>query len=64
MRDSKLNKKVRELVADSDLPDYKIAAMVEVTPTSIRNIRIGSVNPSAAVAERIYECLTGKKLEL
>ena len=64
MKDSKLNKRVRELVADSDLPDYKIAALVDVTPTSIRNIRIGAVNPSAAVAERIYETLTGKKLEL
>lgn len=49
------------LVMDSR-PEYKIAADVGVSPSTIRNIRCGKHNPNVVIAEHIYEKLSGYSL--
>ena len=43
-------------------PDYVIAAMCGVAPSTILNIRHGNHMPSVVMAERIYEILSGYSL--
>lgn len=44
-------------------PDYKIAAKCGVAPSTILNMRTGKHMPSVALAESVYETLSGYSLE-
>ena len=59
---SYLLERVRLLILREKEPDYKIAARCGVAPSTILNIRNNNHVPSVALAERIYETLSGGSL--
>ena len=59
---SHLLETIQFLIFTEDKPDYKIAAMCGVAPTTILNLRQGNHVPSVVMAEAIYEILSGKSL--
>ena len=59
---SHLLEKIQLLILMENKPDYVIAAMCGVAPSTILNIRHGNHMPSVAMAERIYEILSGYSL--
>ena len=59
---SHLLEHVRLLISKQDEPDYKIAAMCGVAPSTVLNIRKGNHVPSVILAEHVYEILSGKSL--
>jgi len=59
---SHLLEKIQLLILMENKPDYVIAAMCGVAPSTILNIRHGNHMPSVAMAETIYEILSGYSL--
>ena len=59
---SHLLDKIRSLILTREEPDYKIAAMCGVAPSTILNIRKGNHVPSVTLAEHVYETLSGESL--
>jgi len=59
---SHLLEKIQLLILMENKPDYVIAAMCGVAPSTILNIRHGNHMPSVVMAERIYEILSGYSL--
>ena len=59
---SHLLEEIQSLIFEENKPDYKIAAMCGVAPTTILNLRQGNHVPSVVMAEAIYEILSGKSL--
>tara|TARA_R110000796_G_scaffold223076_1_gene339329 strand:- start:55 stop:273 length:219 start_codon:yes stop_codon:yes gene_type:complete len=59
---SHLLEEIQFLISEEKKPDYKIAAMCGVAPTTILNLRQGNHVPSVVMAEAIYEILSGKSL--
>ena len=59
---SYLLEKIQLLILMENQPDYKIAAMCGVAPSTILNIRHGNHMPSVVMAEHIYETLSGFSL--
>ena len=59
---SHLLEKIQLLILIENKPDYVIAAMCGVAPSTILNIRHGHHMPSVAMAETIYEILSGYSL--
>jgi transcriptional regulator with XRE-family HTH domain len=59
---SHLLEKIQLLILLENQPDYKIAAMCGVAPSTILNIRHGNHMPSVVMAEHIYETLSGFSL--
>ena len=59
---SHLLDKVRMLISTQNEPDYKIAAMCGVAPSTILNIRKENHVPSVTLAEHVYETLSGESL--
>jgi len=59
---SYLLEKIQLLILMENKPDYVIAAMCGVAPSTILNIRHGNHMPSVVKAERIYEVLSGYNL--
>tara|TARA_R110000751_G_scaffold31012_3_gene78975 strand:+ start:663 stop:881 length:219 start_codon:yes stop_codon:yes gene_type:complete len=59
---SHLLETIQFLIFEENKPDYKIAAMCGVAPTTILNLRQGNHVPSVVMAEAIYEILSGKSL--
>jgi len=55
---SHLLEKIQLLILMENQPDYKIAAMCGVAPSTILNIRHGNHSPSVHLAEHIYETLS------
>ena len=62
MHKSYLLEKIQLLILLENQPDYKIAAMCGVAPSTILNIRHGNHMPSVVMAEHIYETLSGFSL--
>jgi len=60
---SHLLEAVQVLILMENQPDYKIAQMCNVAPSTILNIRHGNHVPSVVIAERIFETLGGQSLE-
>ena len=50
------------LISTQNEPDYKIAAMCGVAPSTILNIRKENHVPSVTLAEHVYETLSGESL--
>ena len=61
-KESHLLETIQFLISEEKKPDYKIAAMCGVAPTTILNLRQGNHVPSVVMAEAIYEILSGKSL--
>ena len=59
---SYLLEKIQLLILMENKPDYVIAAMCGVAPSTILNIRHSNHMPSVAMAETIYEVLSGFSL--
>jgi len=59
---SYLLEKIQLLILLEGQPDYKIAAMCGVAPSTILNLRHGNHIPSVVMAEHIYEVLGGISL--
>ena len=59
---SHLLEKIQLLILMENKPDYVIAAMCGVAPSTILNLRHGNHVPSVVMAERIYEILSGISL--
>jgi hypothetical protein len=59
---SYLLEKIQLLILMENQPDYKIAALCGVAPSTILNLRHGNHVPSVVMAEAIYETLSGISL--
>ena len=59
---SHLLEKIQLLILLENQPDYKIAAMCGVAPSTILNLRHSNHIPSVVMAEHIYETLSGFSL--